>query len=117
MVRVPPAPSPSRLAWLVLGATLSLTAACNPGQCLRQSDCPLGSTCKKGMCQLASKPSSPQKDAGGKSPTTAPARSSTDQEATLPSASNDAALSDPSTASEQSSNLDGGSDTATTLSR
>jgi hypothetical protein len=105
------------MAALLLGATLISTAACNPGQCLRQSDCPLGSACKKGMCKLP-KPAPAPKDAGSKTSTTTSNDGTANQEVSSPSASNDAAaLTDAASVSAQSSNLDSSSDMATTLTQ
>lgn len=100
------------LRWLPVGMLLLALTACNSGQCLRQSDCPLGSTCKNGMCRIpaSSKPESdPSTDSSSdSSATTSTATSQTSLE-TLPGDAGDV------TNSEQSSDLDAESDTSSTV--
>jgi hypothetical protein len=101
--------------------TAHVNIACNPGQCLRQSDCPMGSVCKKNMCKVP-KPAPAQRDAGDKpSTTTTPNEATVDEQTSSFASSNDAAALSVDAAttavSEQSSNLDSTSDTATTLSQ
>lgn len=108
----------SCLRLLSVGLAVILSA-CNPGQCLRQSDCPMGATCKKGVCKVP--PAAPRqtKDAGN---TPSPTDSNANNESTIGSSSistlADAAASSSgvSTAnSGQSSNIDSATDTAATL--
>lgn len=131
-------------AWLFVSVALLGSLACNPGQCLRQSDCPLGSTCKKGVCKVP-KAAPSQKDAGrtparptspvdtsaalvsstdvtsDDSPdvSTAPRDSSARADSTTSddSTSTQADAAAPSTDSGQSSILDATSDTSTTLAQ
>lgn len=104
------------VVWACLAVVL---LGCNPGQCLRQSDCPLGAACKKGVCKIPPAPRK-EKDAGGASP----ADTQGNDESTTTSGPNDSTLADASVSdassvstanSGQSSNLDSTSDTATTL--
>lgn len=48
----------SSLRWISIGfACLVVTSgACSQAQCLRQSDCPPPSVCRKGICRLPPKP-------------------------------------------------------------
>jgi hypothetical protein len=99
------------LRWLFVGLLLVTLTACNSGQCLRQSDCPLGSTCKSGMCRIpaTSKPAATtSSDSSSLSSSTTSAASQTSFE-TFPDDAGDG------TSSEQSSNLDAASDTSSTV--
>lgn len=90
---------------------------CNPGQCLRQSDCPLGSTCKQGVCRTPPKNTSAETEPGSSvtDVTNAP-QSAEGTLAPTPSDSTSAADDGGASAvSEQSSNVDTTSDTSTTV--
>ena len=84
--------SPFTLLLLLVGFLL---CSCHSGNCLRKSDCPLGSTCKQGVCRV---PPQVQRAAG--------------------LASNETTSDEPldSPTSEQSLILDAGTDAASTLS-
>lgn len=117
------------LATTALLALVFHTTACNPGQCLRQSDCPLGSTCKKSLCRVSA-----NNDDGTAPSASTSATTSRGADETVPNSSGlggtvsivpesqssnspvDAAADAASSAalSANSSNLDAVTDTATT---
>ena len=112
--------------WLPLYAALScLVVGCNPGQCLRQSDCPLGSECKKGMCKVPKPAPAAQRDAGEDATTSEAnvvtssqqASSSSESSPSDASGSSSGSTASDATVSEQSSNLDSTSDTSATVSQ
>lgn len=48
---------PKKLHYLLLLVVCGLASnACNPGNCLRMSDCPLGATCEEGLCRVPPQP-------------------------------------------------------------
>ena len=86
----------TRLWLLVIGLTIA--TGCNVGQCIRQSDCPMGSSCKQGICRLPPKAEQAQSPA---TPLTLP-----DEPMTPDTDMNAVALSEI---------VDAGTDTGTTL--
>lgn len=103
---------------LVALAALSLLfVGCNPGQCLRQSDCPLGSTCKEGICRTPSKSGGTTNNTSSAPPQSTTARTADDGRETQGSTSSTDADPDAgvATISGQSSNLDSVSDTSSTV--
>jgi hypothetical protein len=105
-----------RYPWLAL-LLLMTGLGCNPGQCLRQSDCPLGSTCKQGVCRTPPKSTSDESDQSSSVPDATTSAVSSD--GLTPASTSDTASGahdgGASAVSGQSSNVDAASDTSTTL--